>query len=225
MRFDYRGMGDSTGDLRNFEQVTDDIDAAIDAFLTKAPWVKHIVLWGLCDAASAILLHCASASRTPRVSGLVLLNPWVRSVQTLARTQVKHYYGQRLLEREFWLKLMQGKIGMVKAITGFFNNLLAARGVGSSANYASQQTFPTRMAQGLKSFPGKALVILSGQDYTAKEFLECCQTHPEWQAILDARAISRVDVVDADHTFSSRYLRQQVEQATLLWLRRELESS
>ena len=31
MRFDYRGMGDSIGDLRNFEAVNDDITAAIDA--------------------------------------------------------------------------------------------------------------------------------------------------------------------------------------------------
>lgn len=32
MRFDYRGMGDSEGDIRSFESIDDDIRAAIDAF-------------------------------------------------------------------------------------------------------------------------------------------------------------------------------------------------
>lgn len=57
MRFDYRGMGDSTGDLRDFETVNDDIAAAIGVFRQQCPDVAKIVLWGLCDAASASLIY------------------------------------------------------------------------------------------------------------------------------------------------------------------------
>ena len=35
------------------------------------------------------------ATRDPRVAGLALLNPWVRSDAGLARARVKHYYRQR----------------------------------------------------------------------------------------------------------------------------------
>ncbi|MBK9363224.1 MAG: hypothetical protein IPM99_20030 [Rubrivivax sp.] len=37
LRFDVRGMGDSTGDLRSFEALGDDIGAAIDALLRARP--------------------------------------------------------------------------------------------------------------------------------------------------------------------------------------------
>ena len=83
MRFDYRGMGDSTGEMRNFEAVDADIAAAIDAFMVACPELEHFVLWGLCDAASASLLYL-HACEDERLSGFVLLNPWVRSVATLA---------------------------------------------------------------------------------------------------------------------------------------------
>lgn len=45
-RFDYRGMGDSSGEQRDFEAVSGDIGAAVDAFLKACPSVKEVVLWG-----------------------------------------------------------------------------------------------------------------------------------------------------------------------------------
>lgn len=57
MRFDYRGMGDAGGAMRSFEDVRADIGAAIEAFQRAVPSLRRIVLWGLCDAASAALLY------------------------------------------------------------------------------------------------------------------------------------------------------------------------
>lgn len=71
-------MGDSGGAQRDFEAIALDIGAAIDALRQACPGVAKIVLWGLCDAASASLLH-VEATRDPRIAGLCLLNPWVRS--------------------------------------------------------------------------------------------------------------------------------------------------
>src|SRR3954464_10472134 len=59
-RFDYRGMGDSTGAARTFDRVQQDIGAAIDAFMASCKQVTRIVLWGLCDGASAALLYWQS---------------------------------------------------------------------------------------------------------------------------------------------------------------------
>lgn len=53
------------------------VAAAVEAMLRAAP-VRHAVLWGLCDGASASLLYM-QATQDPRMTGPALLNPWVRS--------------------------------------------------------------------------------------------------------------------------------------------------
>ncbi|MFX8094774.1 hypothetical protein ABTK72_21120, partial [Acinetobacter baumannii] len=75
---------DSAGEARDFLGVQADIGAAIGALMAACPTVQRVVLWGLCDAASAALLYVES-TRDMRVAGLTLLNPWVRSAATLAQ--------------------------------------------------------------------------------------------------------------------------------------------
>lgn len=217
MRFDYRGMGDSEGDLRHFEAVNDDIAAAIAAFQAHCPQVTKLVLWGLCDAASSALLYW-DAVKDARVSGLVLLNPWVRSETSLARAHIKHYYGQRLLQAEFWRKLLTGKLGLGRAIGGFIGSLNSARQDKRSAVATESLPFQKRMARGLATFPGTVLLLLSGNDYTAKEFLETVKADSAWAAALGQPSVTRVDIAEADHTFSSAEWRGQVENITRQWL-------
>lgn len=216
LRFDYRGMGDSTGDKRDFAAVNPDIHAAIDTLQSACPGVTRIILWGLCDAAAAALLYW-DATRDPRIAGLCLLNPWVRSQATLARTQVKHYYGQRLLQKEFWHKLLHGQLNVVDAMAGFFRKIkqAAVRVGGDNGNATA---FQDRMARALGDFPGPALLLLSDNDYTAKEFLEYAANAPALHAALGQPGVTRLDIEDADHTFSSAALRGIVAKACLDWL-------
>ncbi len=82
LRFDVAGMGDSTGDLCPFYQQQVDIQAAIDQLFLLQPQLTSVVLWGLCDGASAILLS-QRQQPDPRVSAMVLLNPWVRQQHSI----------------------------------------------------------------------------------------------------------------------------------------------
>lgn len=216
LRFDVRGMGDSSGTQRDFEHITPDIGAAIDALQAACPTVTRIMLWGLCDAASAALLYCDD-TRDPRIAGLCLLNPWVRSDASLARTQVKHYYGQRLLRKEFWAKLLSGRLNIVQSVTELLRKLDQAR---STSVPQTQLSFQERMAHGMKEFPGKVQLILSGDDYTAKEFLEYTTRSEHWHGLLDRPSLTRVDIAGADHTFSSQEWRKTVENACIDWLKR-----
>jgi exosortase A-associated hydrolase 1 len=125
LRFDVRGMGDSAGAQRSFDQLTADTGAAISDLLAAQPRLRRVALWGLCDGASAALLYLQERA-DPRVAALCLLNPWVRSDASLARTHVKHYYRQRLMQREFWLKLVSGRVAG-KALRSLWGNLRAAR--------------------------------------------------------------------------------------------------
>lgn len=216
MRFDFRGMGDSSGPLRDFEQVHEDVAAALAAFRRQCPGLRRIVLWGLCDAASAALLYCRER-RDPEVAGLCLLNPWVRSAETLAKTQVKHYYVQRLLQREFWLKLLRGRLNVASAVAELLAKLRLARGGGTVAA-GPAAPFQSRMAEGLRGFDGPVLLLISGDDYTAKEFLERAASDPAWKGLLSKSGLSRRDFPEADHTFSSAVRRAQAEDALIAWL-------
>jgi exosortase A-associated hydrolase 1 len=212
LRFDYRGMGDSSGNARDFLGAEADIGAAVDAFMAAQPSLKRVVLWGLCDAASAALLYL-DARRDTRVAGLVLLNPWVRSAAGLARAHVKHYYWRRLREGEFWRKLLTGGVG-AKAIKSLAGNLRLA----AKAPQADTRSFQDRMAAGLKNFSGPVLLLISGDDYTAKEFLGHCEQSPAWQGLLNQPRLTRVDYPQADHTFSGPGQAQEADQATSRWL-------
>lgn len=213
LRFDYRGMGDSGGAQRRFEQVDDDLRAAIDELLRRRPRLRRVVLWGLCDGASASLLYL-HATGDPRVAGLCLLNPWVRSEASLARTHVKHYYLQRLLQPGFWRKLFGGQVALA-AVRGLLDNLRLARRGGGSTGASFQQ----RMAAALGAFGGPVLLFLSENDYTAKEFIEYANATADWREALARANIHRTTAAGADHTLSEPAAKAFAEERMLQWLR------
>ena len=214
LRFDVRGMGDSTGDLLSFEHLSADTRTAIDALTTARAGLRKVVLWGLCDGASASLLYLHEQP-DPRVYGVCLLNPWVRSEHSLARTHVKHYYHQRLMQREFWVKLINGKVAG-EALRGLWANLRAAH--SKSAPAASRAPYQARMAAAWAALGGPVLLVLSGDDYTAKEFVEYTAGAAEWRGIARRANVSHYAALGADHTFSSVPHRLALEKATLQWL-------
>jgi exosortase A-associated hydrolase 1 len=218
LRFDYRGMGDSDGTPRSFLEVEDDISAAADA-LREYTGVEQVVFWGLCDAASALLF---GHWKRHRVGGLVLVNPWVRSEASLATTRLKHYYTARLSSAGFWNKLLTGQFDWRNSVKSFARSLGAAFSTGSTeatktAGVASI-SYQAKMAQGLRSFNGRVLLALSGNDLTAREFLDHAATDPHWAGLLDSPRVKKVKLAEADHTFSSARWRAWLEEQTLEWL-------
>ena len=214
LRFDYRGMGDSSGPQRSFQAVSADIGVAIDALQSRLPNVQHVALWGLCDGASAALLY-RDATRDPRVAGLCVLNPWVRSEASLARTQVKHYYRQRLMQRDFWIKLVTGKVA-AGALNGLLRNVAKARRGGGAM--ADTSSFQDRMADAWCSFEGSILLLSSGADFTAKEFAEYTSGATRWANAWRHPRLTKHVLDGADHTFSNASARSWVETHTLEWL-------
>lgn len=220
LRFDVRGMGDSGGVLLNFEQLDNDIDAAVAALLAVEPGIQGVVLWGLCDGASAALLHAHSRAN-PHVTGLCLVNPWVRSDEGLARTQLKHYYLQRLLQGSFWRKLLRGKIAS-RALQELWQSVSLARRSASNAPAAAKLCYQDRMADGLSRFTGPVLVLLSSHDYTAKEFVDHTARFPTWQQAMNRANVEQKPLEGADHTCSNPGAQSNLEQFTVQWLGRSL---
>ena len=216
LRFDYRGMGDSTGSSRNFESVDEDICAAVDRFVIECPELRDVVLFGLCDAASAALMYCKNRDR--RVTGLVLANPWVRTDAGAAQTLTKHYYGQRLLQRSFWNKVLSGGFRPVEAVRGFVSALMRARQAQVHLPTNLPGHFLGRMAEGRAGFFGPVAIVLSNEDLTAKEFIGYCEASPEWRQWLASVRVNKIYLQDADHTFSSVTALQAATEGIIAWL-------
>jgi exosortase A-associated hydrolase 1 len=197
LRFDVRGMGDSSGAQRGFEQLSDDIGSAIDTLMAQRPDLHGVVLWGLCDAASAALLY-VDERRDARVRGLCLANPWLRSAASQARTQLRHYYWDRLRQPAFWRKLLGGGVGL-----GALRDWWQARRLSrAQAQPVAAMGFQDRMARGWRASAAPKLLLLSGNDYTAREFEDYAGDDPAWAMPLRDPVMVRLSVADADHTFS-----------------------
>ncbi len=218
LRFDYRGMGDSDGSFVGFEGVSLDLKAAIDHFIGQVPDVKEVAMWGLCDGASAISFYAAT---DPRISAIALVNPWVRSAESVAQARIRHYYGARLVSREFWQKLTTGRLEIGKSIRDFGAMLWT---VGAKAGSADQSekiaanSLPSRISGALSRFQGRVLILLSGADLTAQEFdtavLKSAAMVP-WRKAANL-TVSRLDA--ANHTYSTAEWRTQVHTRTIAWL-------
>jgi exosortase A-associated hydrolase 1 len=212
LRFDVRGMGDSEGTARPFEDIGADLHAAIDAFMAQVPAVRDVVLWGLCDGASAASLYAHSDAR---VTGLALLNPWVRTEAGVATATIKHYYRARLFEKAFWQKLASGKFDAGAAVRSAFG--LAKSALAPAP--ADRATLPDQVYQGLHAFNGKLLVMLSGADLTAQEFADASASTDAWRKLMAQPRVTRHVLDGADHTCSRRDWHDQVAAWTADWLR------
>jgi exosortase A-associated hydrolase 1 len=222
MRFDYRGMGDSEGELQTFENVGDDLRAAIDRFFAEVPGLREVVLWGLCDGASAAAMY---APQDPRVAGLVLLNPWVRTEEGAARATVRHYYKDRLFDARLWKKIGSGQFDVKASVRSLYENVGKAfgskdpAGAGAGAPATPDAPLPERMQGALARFGGRVLVVLSGADLTAQEFADLSTRPGAWQRLMAAPRFTRQQIDKADHTFSRRPWQDQVSSWTRDWLR------
>lgn len=221
LRFDVRGMGDSTGTPRGFQAIEEDIAAAISCLMRAVSTVSHVVLWGLCDGASAALLYCRSTG-DPRVRGLCLINPWVRSAASFARAHIEHYYWQRLRQLSFWKKLVAGRVG-IDAFQAWLGNLRAAAAsaeFGRAGGNDGVASFQERMAVAWSQFRGNILLVLSGRDLTAQEFIGQVEGGQEWRSRFERRDLERHEVALADHTFSQAAARADLEGLVIRWLER-----
>lgn len=223
LRFDYRGMGDADGEFAGFEQIDADIAAAVDAFCAQLPELREIVIWGLCDAASAALFY---AWRDPRIAGLALLNPWMRTAAGQARAYLRHYYLTRLVNPDLWRKIGRGEFQFATALRSLLALLRQSRRINSGdaavralTTTSAAAALPERMAEGWRRFTGPVLLILSGDDLTAAEFRDTVKASRRWRRLLARPQVTVRELTEANHTFSRREWRDQVTAWTQEWLK------
>lgn len=239
LRFDYRGYGDSAGTAQlGIEGIEPDLHAAIDRLRAEVPALQSVVLWGLCGAASAAALY---AVMDARVAGLVMLNPWVRTDEGLAKAQLRHYYMARFFDQAFWRRFFKGDVALAASLRGLARSLVRALGLvrGTAASQGRVRTdltamhralagrptapepgsLPERMLMGLRSARVPVLVVLSGDaDMTANEFRDLRSRSAAWRRWLASPTVQLVEVAGSTHTFARSDWRDEVEAITTRWV-------
>ena len=215
MRFDTTGMGDSGGDKKPFDQLDQDIQASIDALFAAQPALERVVLWGLCDGASAALIY---APQDIRVGGLVLVNPWLENDRAQAQTRLWDYYLKRLLNPGFWQKLLRGGVAIRESMSELgetVGQLASAEGAATD----DQRSYQQRMLSGFERFQAPLCWLLSGNDLTAAEFERQYRTDNHWLRIASRKSCSIKHLEQADHTFSTAAWKQWLAEQTLIFIR------
>ena len=214
LRFDFAGMGDSDGDFPGFEHLDRDVAAALGELCARYSSLRHVVLLGLCDGATAAAYY---APTDRRVSGAILLNPWVHTETARAKTYLWHYYPRRLLQADFWSALFRGDVAVLASIRDFLGKLWRVLPRRPRSGHTVAGNFIDRMCDSLGVFSGRVLVVASGRDFTASEFTELWNTDRRWQGI--RKSADFVELDGADHTLSSRADTQKFCDAVCSWLK------
>lgn len=224
LRFDLRGMGDSSGEHLGYKHSDPDIRAAVDALMSRQPQLREVVLLGECESASGILFY---AWRDSRVARTVLINPWVRTEEGRAQVIVRHYYLHRLTSADFWKSVVSGRYRAGESLRSLVDVLKAfVRGRIDMARQSAKPELddisglplPVGTAEGLRRFKGRSLLLMSGFDLIAREFDEVTAASRAWDGLLTDPRLTRVDIEGADHTFSREVWKTAAADTIARWL-------
>lgn len=188
LRFDRRGIGDSTGENRGFESSAEDIAAAARAF--RETGVERIVAYGNCDAATALAFFHAQAG----IDALILANPWAvePSDEMPPAAAIRSHYAAKLRNPREWLRAARGGVNVAKLARGLAK--ISKRPPQPAAMLAS------RLAAALSEARVPVTILLARGDNTAIAFADAFRD-PAFDA---AREKVRIEQLDSDsHSFAS----------------------
>jgi exosortase A-associated hydrolase 1 len=213
-RFDYEGMGDSEGEYVGFECAGPSIGAAMDFLHSRIPTLNQIIIWSLCNGAAASAIYARQDRR--RIAAMILCNPYVHTEQGQAKTILKHYYVRRVLDREFWRKVLSRRFDAGESVRSFRMLLRKASKQRNGTDHRQQaETLPDRVVRGLCEFHKPVHVLLSTNDLTALEFQELLKNRPELKGLMQKNLLIVRSLDGADHTFSDRRAKNLVLGQTL----------
>jgi exosortase A-associated hydrolase 1 len=190
LRFDRRGVGDSSGTNALFTGSAPDIAAALAAFRKEQPQVQRVVAFGNCDGASALMLQAGAGC-----DALVLANPWTFDAADEAPppAAIRQRYAAKLANpREVW-RLLTGGVSLRKLAGGLQRALRPA---------PPPSSLTERMQAAMAGYAGKATYLLAATDRTAQAFMAA------WPS-----SVGHWQVCDgAGHSFAEAHAQQWLDQ-------------
>ncbi|NJR78354.1 hydrolase 1, exosortase A system-associated [Sphingomonas corticis] len=189
LRYDRRGIGDSTGENRGFAAAAPDLAAALAAL--RETGVTRVVGYGNCDAATLL----AGAGALMGIDAVVLSNPWTgaEADDLPPAAAIRAGYAASLRDPAEWRRLLRGGVDLRKL----------ARGVAKLLRPARAEVPPVVGA--IERWGTRATVVLAAGDATALAFAAAAR----------GSAIVPVMVDTASHSFARAGDIDAVERAIL----------
>lgn len=204
LRFDRRGIGDSTGENRGFRHCREDILAALATLREACPQVQRVVAFGNCDAASALMLMAGD-----RCDALVLSNPWTFDTQDGAEDEAAALPPPAAIRARYWAKLRNPR-ELWRLVTGGVDLARLRRGLGAAARKGPAPTsLAQEMAAGLDACGKPYVILIAGSDRTGQAFAA------SWQG--ENGELHRC--AGAGHAYAEPHAREWLERQLLAMLR------
>lgn len=194
MRYDRRGIGESSGRNAGFLGSAEEITAAA-AFLRQELRVRKIIAFGNCDAASALAFFGQQAG----IDGYVLANPWVIETASdpdperpaISSAAIRSRYWDRIRNPRTIVDLFTGRIDFRKLLTGM------KQAVRSEEN----SPLAIRLRDALAGLDADADILLAKRDTTARAFLSAWNSG-DFEAARRHHSITVKSLDSASHSFA-----------------------
>ncbi len=192
LRYDRRGVGDSSGSNGGFLSSQPDLAAAAAAFRAAMPAVTRLVGFGNCDAASTLALF----GRDAGLDAVVLANPWLaeETDDLPPAAAIRARYAERLRDPRAWLRLARGGVDLKRV----FNGLRKVSG-------SPDERQDTDVLDAIGSWGSDATVVLATGDATALAYTAAARR--------TGLICLTVDVATASHSFAGTTDASQLEEA------------
>ena len=195
LRYDRRGIGDSSGENREFLSSAEEIAAANRLFRQQQPQIGKIIAFGNCDAATALALYGPDAG----LDGYMLANPWVieqssepeNEEPTISSAAIRSRYWDRIRNPRTIIDLLSGKIDLRKLL----------RGLKQAAKVEENSALSIRLRDALVNIDGNSRILLAKRDTTARAFLAAWNSS-DFASLRDSTDITLETLDSASHSFA-----------------------
>jgi exosortase A-associated hydrolase 1 len=196
MRYDRRGIGESSGENLGFEHSADDICAAVAAFRKQMPNLSRIVAFGNCDAAAALALLPKGA----RIDALVISNPWVIEPSNNPKEQAALALPAAAIRARYWARI-QNPRSLIDLFMGKISLYKLALGLRKLVVKETENVLAMRLSAALCDTNVPVKILIANYDTTALSFMA------EWKGKIFAKARTRTNIsIDsinsASHSFA-----------------------
>lgn len=184
LRYDRRGIGDSSGENGGFLAAQPDLAAAAAAFRAMAPGMVRLIGFGNCDAASTLALF----GRDAGLDAVILANPWViESTDTLPpAAAIRARYAKRLSDPREWARLLRGGVEIISVFKGL------RKLVSTSRKRVGE--LETQVLEAVQGWGAAATVVLATGDATALAFTAAARH--------GGLTVTTVQIATASHSFA-----------------------
>ncbi len=170
LRFDRRGVGDSSGENAGFTGSGPDLAAAVRAFASVRPGLGRVVGFGNCDAASALMLNGGAGCHA-----LALANPWTFDAadEGPPPEALRRRYAEKLKNPREIVRLLTGGVSLGKLAGGIRRALSPP---------APPSSLAEQMRAGVAGFAGPVRYLIATNDRTGQAFMAALpETSDNWR--------------------------------------------